>query len=682
MRKWLYDATESGGSASYIGLVLADEKGNYIYGHIVERDIHTKGPLLELDATYVIKKFFVRASKQTYVPFEKQYMIEFTSFTTVVPVRNPAATVPEYIYNITPYSKINPVYPASTKYIDVLGIITSVDNAVDRPLRTREKVLPMREIIIKDLSNNELKVTLWANHATSFCLPEASTSQTLQSIVVLFVGCLPKIMDRKTQVSGSHGCRWFFNSNIKEAQPFFQSLQINPVPIYRPPPLDPALQQAVLPTILEHRNLQELNMIDPFEFPKQGYKCTVTITSIPQEKRWWYMGCAKCKKAPREETGTFWCAPCQCSETKPFYKFLFIAQDDTTEAEFFAYDDTARNIIRRNVTAVINQQRKDPGFPQFLTEVVSKKITFAIIITDDSFGEMRTRTYQVKSVLIDHEYQAHRLARQLTIDAPGSASTQTPSVPTSVLQIQCATPQIPKDSVIDGVHATASSTPPPTSVSDETPAKDVPAQAPLPTAEPDDATTKDTPTSIHLLNKPTAATSASLPPATSSIQPLQPTGTTSTDTPAPAVIDTRISPLCTPPAPSTVGDIPKTLESTSAADKQNPPVRRALFPHDAHKEKIEQTAATQHSELLAIEVPKSAAEGDTQHTDVAATAAAETAKGSIAEKEYGSPHLPQNAPHIQSGLPSERRSKRSTPDDPSLQPKCKDRKSAQPKHSK
>jgi hypothetical protein len=45
------------------------------------------------------------------------------------------------------------------------------------------------------------------------------------------------------------------------------SLQMNPVPIYRPPPLDPALQQPVLPTILEHRNLQELNMIDPFEFP-------------------------------------------------------------------------------------------------------------------------------------------------------------------------------------------------------------------------------------------------------------------------------------------------------------------------------------------------------------------------------------------------------------------------------
>lgn len=36
MRKWLYDAKESGGSASYIGLVLADEKVSlhYLYSYI------------------------------------------------------------------------------------------------------------------------------------------------------------------------------------------------------------------------------------------------------------------------------------------------------------------------------------------------------------------------------------------------------------------------------------------------------------------------------------------------------------------------------------------------------------------------------------------------------------------------------------------------------------------------
>lgn len=95
-----------------------------MYGHIVERDIDTKGPLLELDGTYVIKKFFVKASKQTYVPFQKQYMIEFTSFTTIVPVRNPPTTFPEYVYNVTPFSQINATYPASTVYIGtVIGCL-------------------------------------------------------------------------------------------------------------------------------------------------------------------------------------------------------------------------------------------------------------------------------------------------------------------------------------------------------------------------------------------------------------------------------------------------------------------------------------------------------------------------------------------------------------------------------
>jgi hypothetical protein len=44
MRKWLYDATESGGSASYIGLVLADEKVSvhYLYSNITSPP--NKGP--------------------------------------------------------------------------------------------------------------------------------------------------------------------------------------------------------------------------------------------------------------------------------------------------------------------------------------------------------------------------------------------------------------------------------------------------------------------------------------------------------------------------------------------------------------------------------------------------------------------------------------------------------------
>ncbi|XP_021317471.1 replication protein A 70 kDa DNA-binding subunit B-like isoform X1 [Sorghum bicolor] len=472
MRKWSYDGNEPGGPIRYIGLVLADEKGNSIYGHIIERDVQTKGSLLEVDSTYHITKFYVKTSKQTYVPFDKELMIEFTSFTNISVMKNPPNGFPQYVYTITPYSQINPVYPSSTKYIDILGIITSVENVVHQRIRNKEKVVPMREILIKNLSDEELKITLWAEHATSFKLPETSTSEPVHSIVVLFVGCLPKTMERKTQVSGGNGCRWYFNPDIKEAQAFYKSLQKKPVPVYQAPPPDPSLQEPVLPIILEHKKLSELNDLDPFEFPEQGCKCTVTITSIPPEKKWWYIGCAKCKKAPKEETSTFWCGPCKCSESKTLYKFSFNAADDTTEAQFFAYDDPARNIIHRNVIAVLNQLRKESGFPRFLTDVVSKKFTFSIGLSDDSFGQMEDRTYVVKSVIIDHQQQAHKAKQQLLTEPSANTSAIVPTMMDNMQTIKSSTqyePATPIPDIITNEASLQQDTPPPNTTPDATP---------------------------------------------------------------------------------------------------------------------------------------------------------------------------------------------------------------------
>jgi hypothetical protein len=49
-------------------------------------------------------------------------------------------------------------------------------------------------------------------------------------------------------------------------------------------------------------------------------------------------------------------------------------------------------------------------------------------------------------------------------------------------------------------------TPPPTSVSDETPAKDIPAQTPLPASEPDDTPAKNTPTRFAFYHQPSQDT--------------------------------------------------------------------------------------------------------------------------------------------------------------------------------
>lgn len=77
----------------------------------------TKGHLMQLDKVYIIGKFNVRVSNTNYVPFAKRFMIEFTSFTTVTPLQDPPSTFPAYIYNITPFSNIDPFGEAAKKFI-------------------------------------------------------------------------------------------------------------------------------------------------------------------------------------------------------------------------------------------------------------------------------------------------------------------------------------------------------------------------------------------------------------------------------------------------------------------------------------------------------------------------------------------------------------------------------------
>lgn len=90
----------------FFNFVAAFIQETTIYAHISQTDVESKGPMLNLDKTYTISKFNVRVSKTSYVPFVADFMIEFTSFTMVVPVRDPPDTFPAYIYNITPFNEI------------------------------------------------------------------------------------------------------------------------------------------------------------------------------------------------------------------------------------------------------------------------------------------------------------------------------------------------------------------------------------------------------------------------------------------------------------------------------------------------------------------------------------------------------------------------------------------------
>lgn len=110
----------------FFNFVAASIQGTTIYAQISQTDVESKGPMLNLNKTYTISKFNVKVSKTSYVPFVAEFMIEFTSFTTVVLVRDPLDTFPACIYNITSFNEIQPIGQAATKFIGKLKCFTLV----------------------------------------------------------------------------------------------------------------------------------------------------------------------------------------------------------------------------------------------------------------------------------------------------------------------------------------------------------------------------------------------------------------------------------------------------------------------------------------------------------------------------------------------------------------------------
>ncbi|CAD6257091.1 unnamed protein product [Miscanthus lutarioriparius] len=133
------------------------------------------------------------------------------------------------------------------------------------------KVIPllllMSDIIIKDLHDRELKVTLWGQRGKAFSVENLYDEADPRAIVTLFVGCVPKEYQKVVHVTANNACHWYFNPPIAEAQPFYTRFQGQRFSIDIPaPPVEesPDTQETI---VIEHKTLQELNEIDPYDFP-------------------------------------------------------------------------------------------------------------------------------------------------------------------------------------------------------------------------------------------------------------------------------------------------------------------------------------------------------------------------------------------------------------------------------
>ncbi|XP_062201309.1 replication factor A protein 1-like isoform X2 [Phragmites australis] len=207
------------GPIAHIDLVLVDEKGNAIYDEIPSSEIDTISPLVQEGG--IISRFRVSRAKSLYRPVDAPYMIELTCYTKISPAKNMAETFPRYVYKLTPFTELPKYASENRHFLDVLGIISEVFDMTLLQLPNQSTTTINRNIILKDLSNVEVKLTLWGQRAAEFTIDEIYNEEEGKPIVLLVVGNLMKSFAGEEYLSENTACHWYFNPTIPEDEEFY-----------------------------------------------------------------------------------------------------------------------------------------------------------------------------------------------------------------------------------------------------------------------------------------------------------------------------------------------------------------------------------------------------------------------------------------------------------------------------
>ncbi|NP_001142593.2 uncharacterized protein LOC100274860 [Zea mays] len=417
-RKWLFRGANDNAPLQHVDMILSDQKGNAIYAEIPANLANQKAPDIEEGRIYNISRFRVCAAKNGFKVVDGDKMIQFTFYTIVKRVIDPPTVFPKYIYRLTPFDQIESNIQTKPNFLDVLGVIIQVHELTPIHIQSQLNPVLTRSIIIEDLSNTPLKITLWADQATSFSLHDVYDPNTKKPIIVLFVGCLPKFY-KGVYLSGGSACRWYFNPTIPEAEPYHTSQQTRTIALQLPHALNhpPTIENK---EAAESKSLYDLIRINPYDFPEIGYECTVTITEIPVENKWWYPACTKCFKASTPQNTVYHCNDCNWDKYTFRYKLKFLASDGTETAQMFCFNNIARQIVGKSCEIVLRGVSEHSSIPPDLAQIISLKFTFRVTVDDQSFFQENNHpnVLRINSIVTAHgrqqslPMQAHNLEQQ------------------------------------------------------------------------------------------------------------------------------------------------------------------------------------------------------------------------------------------------------------------------------
>ncbi|WVZ79133.1 hypothetical protein U9M48_026744 [Paspalum notatum var. saurae] len=396
-RMWEFRGPNEENDLRHLDLILIDQKGDPIYAEIPPDAVLDLKSFLEEGKIIIMSKITVER-KPGYRAVENHYMIKLNTRTCIFPFAE-TINFPKYTFSLTPFEILPRYIRRTDRFLDVIGKITGVSNAV-KVYNTSGDPMMRRVIRLQDLMGNVIELSLSGKRATEFPAEAVLDVGQKHHVIAIFVGTLMKLYrDEHRFLSGTSACRWYVNENDIPAIKTFQKNLPNEATAVENIYLqsDDEMQQN-----FEQANLLQLQKVDPFihkllnfrvhnalqqhsqsrSLVGLRYQCTVTIVGIAEKQTWCYRACKVCNSSHILIGNTYQCTRegCPCTQFLWKYKIPFIATDGTYSLEFIFFEKKGVELIGK--TAETLHKQYDPNqIPPQISELIGQKFSLVVIVS-------------------------------------------------------------------------------------------------------------------------------------------------------------------------------------------------------------------------------------------------------------------------------------------------------------
>ncbi|XP_062179014.1 replication protein A 70 kDa DNA-binding subunit C-like [Phragmites australis] len=339
-RVWEFRGKSDDEPVKHLDLVIIDEKKTSMYVEILADVIEILKTNLVEGRVVTIKKFIVHHARTLFKVVQHPYMIKLNRRTEITPVDPQPQNFPRHVYSLINFSDLDHYLNMTAQFLDVIGQVVAVSNVA--AIKSFGKMQTKRIVKLKDLSGHIIELSLWGSRATEFQGDQIYEVGQKDAVIVLFVGTLWKSHRGETPfLSGTSACHWYINDeSIPEIRNFYASLpnEVDPIEMLQLANSNNNQDE------VRQKTLLELKDADPFEEKTNRFECTVTITRLTPNQKWFYPACQKCHSRTNLSGPTYTCTnkECSCTEMEYRYKLSLMGSDDTFELEFILFEQSSK----------------------------------------------------------------------------------------------------------------------------------------------------------------------------------------------------------------------------------------------------------------------------------------------------------------------------------------------------